>query len=320
MPDLDTVFQARGCSVAHQCQCMYYRRSGGSFDDWSDEAAIARSRKSLLRLSKQDPPPGLIGYRDGVPVGWVSLGPRADYKRLARSTTMKPVDELPVWSIVCFVVPSAYRGQGVAHELLTAAVAYAKARGVMLLEAYPVDRSVPKSPQAPWFGSLSMFEKAGFEEVARRKASRPIVRLHVANEAPCVKPRKTASPSLTDDPVGAYIAEQAGEVQVRLHALRDAVRAAAPKAREAISYRIPAYFGEGGVLVYFAAFKKHIGLFPPVQTPALLAKVTRYAGPKGNLRFPLDEPLPLDLITRIVKARVAEQAKLLRKRRAEGKT
>lgn len=189
MPDLDAVFQARGCSVAHQCQCMYYRRRGGTFDDWGDEDSIQRSRKALQRLSQKDPPPGLIGYQDGVPVGWVSLGPRADYKRLAHSPTMKPVDEQPVWSIVCFVVPSAYRKQGVAHALLTAAVAYAKARGVTLLEAYPVDRSVPKAPQAPWFGSLSMFEKAGFEEVTRRKPSRPIVRLLVEQPSLPAPPR-----------------------------------------------------------------------------------------------------------------------------------
>jgi predicted GNAT family acetyltransferase len=93
---------------------------------------------------------------------------------------MRPIDARPVWSIVCFVVPSQYRKQGVAHQLLAAAVEYARERGASLLEAYPVDRSVPNPPNAPWFGSSSMFAKAGFVEVARHKPTRPMVRLRLA--------------------------------------------------------------------------------------------------------------------------------------------
>jgi ribosomal protein S18 acetylase RimI-like enzyme len=121
----------------------------------------------------------LIGYRGTEPVGWISLGPRDDYARLARSPVMKPVDDTPVWSIVCLVVPSEYRGQGVARELVAGAVAYARKRGVQLLEAYPVDKDQPTATEAPWFGSKAMFDEAGFEEVARRKPARPIVRLRL---------------------------------------------------------------------------------------------------------------------------------------------
>jgi len=178
--DLEAVFNARGCSVARGCWCMYYRVSGkGAYTRPGDEQR-ALSRSALKKLAAQDPPPGLIGYRGTVPVGWVSLGPREDYAKLANSPTMKAVDAQPVWSIVCFVVPSEFRKQGVARELLAGAVAYARKRGVRLLEAYPVDKDEPGASDAPWFGSKTMFDEAGFGEVARRKPSRPIVRIKLA--------------------------------------------------------------------------------------------------------------------------------------------
>ena len=117
-----------------------------------------------------------------MPVGWISLGPRPDYARLARSPTMRAVDDAPVWSIVCFVVPSAFRGQGVSRELLAGAVAFARRRGATLLEAYPVDRAVPGASHAPWFGSKTLFDEAGFTEVARRRPARPIVRLKLRRD------------------------------------------------------------------------------------------------------------------------------------------
>jgi ribosomal protein S18 acetylase RimI-like enzyme len=92
---------------------------------------------------------------------------------------MKPVDDQPVWSIVCFVVPSEYRRQGVASALLAAAVRYARKCGATLLEAYPVDKAEPARDESFWFGTKSMFDAAGFQEVARRKPQRPIVRLRV---------------------------------------------------------------------------------------------------------------------------------------------
>jgi uncharacterized protein YdhG (YjbR/CyaY superfamily) len=106
--------------------------------------------------------------------------------------------------------------------------------------------------------------------------------------------------------VDAYIAEFSPEVQAVLQEIRSAVRKAAPEAEETISYRIPA-FTQNGVLVYFAAFKKHIGFYPPVRGDRSLEKaLSKFAGEKGNLRFPLDEPIPLGLIRRIVKLRVKQ--------------
>ena len=119
--DLKAVFNARGCSVARGCWCMYYRRTGAqSFPDKKRAQANRAQLKALVRAGKV---PGLIAYRNGVPAGWVSMGPREDYAKLARSPVMRPVDHKPVWSIICFVVPSEFRRQGVARALLAGAIA-----------------------------------------------------------------------------------------------------------------------------------------------------------------------------------------------------
>ena len=179
-PDLEALFNARGCSVARGCWCMFYRRTGSRDQLAKGTTQAQANRAELKALVDSGEPPGLIGYHGKVPVGWVSIGPRDDYAKLRRSPVMKPVDDLPVWSIICFVVPSQYRGQGVARSLLDGAIAYAKKRGATLLEAYPVDKSRRSSDDAMWFGAKSMYDAAGFKEVARRKANRPIVRIRAA--------------------------------------------------------------------------------------------------------------------------------------------
>jgi uncharacterized protein YdhG (YjbR/CyaY superfamily) len=115
--------------------------------------------------------------------------------------------------------------------------------------------------------------------------------------------------------IDEYIAAFPPKVQAILKKIRLTARKAAPQAEEKISYRMPAFF-QDGVLIYFAAFKQHIGVFPPVRGDALLQKqLARYRGPKGNLKFPLDEPIPYGLITKIVKARLNENLKRVRKRK-----
>jgi ribosomal protein S18 acetylase RimI-like enzyme len=179
-PDLEALFNAKGCSVARGCWCMYYRRSGSRGPLPAGTTRAQANRSELKALVDAGNPPGLIGYRGKVPVGWVSLGPREDYAKLKRSPVMKPVDDRPVWSIICFVVPSEYRNQGVARALLDGAIAYAKKRGVKLLEAYPVDKPARSSDDSMWFGAKSMYDDAGFNEIARRKPQRPIVRIKPA--------------------------------------------------------------------------------------------------------------------------------------------
>jgi uncharacterized protein YdhG (YjbR/CyaY superfamily) len=105
--------------------------------------------------------------------------------------------------------------------------------------------------------------------------------------------------------IDEYIASSPEEVRPVLQSIRAAVLKVAPQAEERISYRMPAFFLDGA-LVYFGAFKKHIGFYPPVRDESLKALVAKYAGPKGNLQFPLGEPMPHSLIARIVKARIEE--------------
>jgi uncharacterized protein YdhG (YjbR/CyaY superfamily) len=125
---------------------------------------------------------------------------------------------------------------------------------------------------------------------------------------------KQSLPKNTDE----YIQQFDPNVRTILERLRETIRSAAPEAKEVISYRMPA-FKQHGILVYFAAWQKHIGLYPPVSGDKAIEKaVARYAGPKGNLQFPLDEPIPYDLICRIVKLRVKqdnEQAEVKRAKR-----
>lgn len=106
--------------------------------------------------------------------------------------------------------------------------------------------------------------------------------------------------------IDEYIAAFPADIQAKLQAMRETIRAAAPEAEERISYRMPT-FALHGNLVHFAAFTRHIGFYPaPRGIEAFQQELSRYKGAKGSVQFPLDEPLPLELISRIVAFRVAE--------------
>jgi uncharacterized protein YdhG (YjbR/CyaY superfamily) len=125
---------------------------------------------------------------------------------------------------------------------------------------------------------------------------------------------KASTPAATN--IDDYIDGFPPKVQVILERIRRIIRKEAPDAEEIISYRMPA-FRQNGILVYFAAFKKHIGLFPPVSGDKAIEKaISVYAGPKGNLQFPLDQPIPYELIGQIAKLRVSQS---LAKAAAKGK-
>ena len=175
--DFEAIFDAKGCSIARGCWCMAYRVSGSPPPPPAGVTLSERNRREMTKRVDAGEFIGLIGYRGGKPVGWISFGPRAAYRRLAKSPVMKAVDDIPVWSVICFVVPGEHRGQGVARALLDGAIAHAKRKRVKMLEAYPVDRTGPARDDALWFGVKSMFDAAGFVEVARHKPARPIMRL-----------------------------------------------------------------------------------------------------------------------------------------------
>jgi GNAT superfamily N-acetyltransferase len=176
--DLAALFEEGG--DPKWCWCQFYRVRNL---DWTSKAAVNRDR--LETLAKDGPPPGLVAYLDDRAVGWVSLAERERYDRLTTAKVLAKVDERPVWSIVCFVVSRKHRGAGIAAALLEAAVSFARASGATTLEAYPADTGGHKIPAAnAYHGTLSMFERAGFEVVAIRqspqsKHARPIVRLEL---------------------------------------------------------------------------------------------------------------------------------------------
>jgi uncharacterized protein YdhG (YjbR/CyaY superfamily) len=106
--------------------------------------------------------------------------------------------------------------------------------------------------------------------------------------------------------IDEYIASFPEDTQKILEEIRATIKAAAPKAEEKISYQMPTFFLKGN-LIHFAAFKNHIGIYPtPSGTQAFKDEISMYRGAKGSIRLPIDEPMPLKLISRIVKFRVAE--------------
>ena len=113
-------------------------------------------------------------------MAWCSVAPREDYESLNRSRVLKPIDDTPVWSIVCFFVTRGYRGHGIGLPLIKAAVGYAKQNGARVIEAYPtVPRKGELPPVSSFMGIPSLFERAGFVECARPSASKVILRRYL---------------------------------------------------------------------------------------------------------------------------------------------
>ena len=149
------------------CWCLSHRLRQREIDELGDGSR----EQAMRRLCERDDPPGVVTYQDGVPVGWCNVGARADNPRLVHSTKIRPLDDLPVWSIVCVVVRGGYRKQGVTTPLLEGAVAYAASRGAPAVEAYPVDPGAGRMDLTMAFvGTRSMFEKVGFEVVGTTEA------------------------------------------------------------------------------------------------------------------------------------------------------
>jgi GNAT superfamily N-acetyltransferase len=146
------------------------------------KATKGADRKVALKsMTDEGGSPGLLGYVDGAVAGWCSVAPRPEYARLERSRILKPVDDRPVWSIVCFFISPRHRRGGVGSALLRAAADFAAAHGAELVEGYPVEPRKGRMPDAFAFtGLASMFLAAGFIEVERRSPTRPIMRKELA--------------------------------------------------------------------------------------------------------------------------------------------
>lgn len=137
----------------------------------------APNRRAMKRLVETDRKPGVIGFVGEEPIGWCAIAPRSEYVRLETSRVLKPIDDQPVWSIVCLFVAKEWRRSGISSQMIVGAAEFARRQGARIVEAYPV---VPKQSAMPdvfaWTGMLSAYLRAGFTEVARRSPSRPIVR------------------------------------------------------------------------------------------------------------------------------------------------
>lgn len=142
-------------------------------------------REAAMRaLCAREHPPGVVGYLDGEPAAWCHISPRAEIPRLAESQLIPAIDDLPVWSILCVVVRTGYRGKGATTPLLEGAVEYAARSGAPAVEAYPVDPQGRMHATMAFVGTRSMFERVGFEMVGETAATsgglpRVIMRRHL---------------------------------------------------------------------------------------------------------------------------------------------
>ena len=167
--DFEKLFGPNGACAG--CWCAWFLMTNREFTESKRDG-----HKELMRtLVHSGVEPGLIAYADGVPAGWVALAPRENYKRLATSKIMGPVDDLPVWVLPCFFIHRDYRRMGLMEKLLEVAVETARSKGVKTLEAFPVEVEQHVSSTSLFPGKVEVFYRFGFHEVARRE-NRPFLR------------------------------------------------------------------------------------------------------------------------------------------------
>ena len=172
--DLEALFgPASGCGG---CWCMWWRLKRSEFTAQCGEG----NRLALQQLVEGGQEPGLLAYLAGAPVGWVAVGPRSAYPVLDRSPHLKPVDEAPVWSVVCFYIAPRYRRRGLSARLLRAAVDYARAHGARIVEGYPVLEGKGRGDMSIFTGVASTFAAAGFQQAAYRGGRRAVWRLEIS--------------------------------------------------------------------------------------------------------------------------------------------
>lgn len=170
---------------ARGCWCMHWRLL---FEEWQQGRGEG-NRAAMRERVEVHPSPGVVCYlgqeadgeSGGEPVGWVGVGPRSEYPRMERSPVMKPVDEKPAWVVSCLHVRKGYRQRGLLEPMIEAGCEFSARWGQEAVEAYPVDPAPGKKAGADnaMTGIASSFARAGFEEVARRKHDRPVMRLEL---------------------------------------------------------------------------------------------------------------------------------------------
>jgi len=173
-PDFEQLFGKHGASGG--CWCMWWRETAREYEAKKGDA----NRRAMRALVRAGRVPGLIAYHGKQPVGWVAVAPREEFPRLATSRVLKPVDDSPVWSVVCFFIARSLRGRGVGTHLLRAAVEHARKHGAKIVEGYAVEPAAGRTPDIfAYQGPAALFRSVGFREVARRSATRPIMRYRI---------------------------------------------------------------------------------------------------------------------------------------------
>ena len=175
-PDLEALFGKNGACAG--CWCMWWRLSRSEF-----KRLQGGGNKAMLReMTLGNQVPGLLAYAGGRPAGWCSVGPREQYAALAGSRALTPVDDQPVWSIVCFFVARPFRRSHLLAELVRGAVEYARQQGARIVEAYPIDTQAAKlagkklTGAGGYMGIASTFRALGFVEAARASETQLIMR------------------------------------------------------------------------------------------------------------------------------------------------
>ena len=179
--DMQVLFGPRGACAG--CWCMYWRLKRAEFQRQTGDG----NRLAMQALIQAGEIPGLLAYLPekhagpaNQPVGWVSVAPRQAFPLFERSRVLKPVDDAPVWSVVCFFVARRFRDHGLTLLLLRAAVDFAAQHGAAIVEGYPIEPKKGRTADVfVYTGLASTFLQAGFVEVARRSETRPIMRYYI---------------------------------------------------------------------------------------------------------------------------------------------
>ncbi|MDR3764661.1 MAG: GNAT family N-acetyltransferase [Acidobacteriota bacterium] len=168
--DFEALFGARGACGG--CWCMTWRLAPKEFKA-NGNAGNKAAMRALVNAGEE---PGVLLYREGRAVAWCAVAPREKYVRLENSRVLAPLDGKPVWSVSCFFVDRAWRGQGLTVEVLNAAVEFARGKGAKIVEGYPQEVKKKLPPPFVWTGILPTFVASQFEEAGRRSPHRPIMR------------------------------------------------------------------------------------------------------------------------------------------------
>lgn len=161
------------------CQCAWMRLTNAEFAPLSADERRSLHHAAIRAAEAEGRAAGLLAYREGSAVGWVSFGWRDEFERVSASPARQAADDVPAWSVVCFVVSARARRHGVASRLLDAAVDYAREHGAPAVEGYPT--ATGRRSNDLWRGTVGMFDRAGFTPIAVRtrlgSPDRPVMRL-----------------------------------------------------------------------------------------------------------------------------------------------